>query len=200
MVVVVIVSVLVGATVLSVNVGDRARAKEFSNKFTTTMHTLSTEAILSSQSYGIHWNPSARRMDVVCLDNDTGKWIAWNSCSSKESLQKLFPRGKVGLALEQYWGVTFATDLESPALFKFGDVPLSEEEQYQRDIAQEAGLEEDGKPKEITPWMQFRPTGLWEPDGVMQVLVNQRYQTAVRWTATGRVKTVAPKILEEETQ
>ena len=202
-VVTVIISILIGATVFSVAVSDRANAKEMGKRLTTIMHTLSTESILSGESYGLDWNESGRYIAVVCFNTEEEKWLPLESCPSKQTVTEVFPNKQARLNLPRRWGMVFSTDPESAPLHEFGDVPTKTDEQDElvpevSDAATGDGQEGVEDKEEITPWVRFEPTGLWQPDGVIQIVIAEQYQIAFRWTATGRVNTMAPKPPEED--
>ena len=181
MVVVLIVSIIVGATFISVSVGERGRAKEVGKRMTTLMSTLSNESVLSGLSYGLYWDKRARIIRVLCFDTQAEKWVLLSKCSSAQQIRQLFPAAKVDIPLPSPWGMIFTSDLEGVPFAEFGDVANAE---YQDDIQVET---EEEKEKEIMPWVRFDPTGLWQPDGIVLLLVQNQPQNAFRWTATGRI-------------
>ena len=46
------------------------------------------------------------------------------------------------------------------------------------------------------PWVRFQPTGLWQPGGLLHILVDRERQAMFGWTATGRV-TIGNRAAEE---
>ncbi len=185
-VVALIIGIVISAAVLSVSVGERSRAKEFGQKFISVMNALSNEAILNGRAYGLHWDQAGRKHTVVCLHEDKGNWVALGGCPGDDKfLTRLLGGGNTAKQLPARWGMTFSTDANSAPIAGFGDVPAVDEDSVI--IIESADDEEE---KKITPWVSFEPTGLWQPDGVMRILVNQQHQMAFRWTATGRVNIV----------
>lgn len=182
-----ILSIIIGATIFSVSVGDRARAKETGQRLVSLMNALSAEAILNGQSYGLNWNPEGRYMEVICFDAEEERWVTLNRCEAGGLLEQI-GSGKV-LDLPDHWGMSFSVDLDTTPIARFGDVPGDGDEPA---VEEDDEQSEDGdEEKELLPWVSFAPTGLWAPDGVVQILVNKRRQSAFRWTATGRVNVVA---------
>lgn len=191
-----IIGIVISTAILSVSVGERSRAKEFGQKFISVMNALSNEAILNGRAYGLYWDKTGRTHTVVCLHEDQGNWVVLGGCPGNENdkfLMRLLGGGSTARQLPPHWGMTFSADAESAPSISFGDVPAVEDEDTAIVVETVDDGEDGEKRKELNPWVSFEPTGLWQPDGVMQILVNRQHQMAFRWTATGRVNIVPAK-------
>ena len=202
-VVALIIGIVISTAILSVTVAERSRAKEFGQKFISVMNALSNEAILNGRAYGLYWDQAGRKHTVVCMHEEEERWVALGGCPDNDNdkfLQGMLGGGSTAKQLPPNWGMTFSTDVNIAPTAGFGDVPVVEGQSYltdnvdveeEDDAAQsEDGEEGEEEVKDMTPWVSFEPTGLWQPDGVMQILVNLQRQMAFRWTATGRVSVV----------
>lgn len=177
-VVTVIIAVVVSATLLSVSVGERGRAQETSRRIVSLMNNLSAEAILTGVSHGLRWDPGARRL--VAVHSPAASWRPAprfgdinvpNNWSLRMSLGGL----DEGVDLAELGGDEPAADFDD------------DEDEEETEAAMRAALE---------PWVQFQPTGLWQPGGVLQIFVDQERQATFGWSATGRI--AFGKRVEEE--
>ena len=185
-VVTVIIAVVVSATLLSVSVGERGQAQETSRRIVSLMNNLSAEAILTGVAHGLRWDAGARRLVAV-----RSPATAWEPASRFGAIQ--VPNNwSLRLSLG---GLDEGVDLAS--------LDGDEDEQYEpRADEPDADAYDDEEPGAFAgrgapePWVQFQPTGLWQPGGVLQIFVDQERQATLGWSATGRI--AFGKRIEEE--
>ena len=170
-VVTVIIAVVVSATLLSVSVGERGRAQETSRRIVSLMNNLAAEAILTGVAHGLRWDAGARRLVAVRLPSTSWQPAARfgdipvpNNWSLRLSLGGL----DEGVDLADLGGDEPATGFDDD----------EEETEAAERVAPEPAPE---------PWVQFQPTGLWQPGGVLQIFVDQERQATLGWSATGRI-------------
>jgi len=174
-VVTVIIAVVVSATLLSVSVGERGKAQETGRRIVSLMNNLSAEAVLTGVPYGLRWDDGARSLVAVHLEKS-----AWARAErfgdirvpNNWSLQMSSgPDEGVDLSL-------LGRDEDDGAL---PDVNTDDEPQ---------DPDAEDEPREAVaadPWVRFQPTGLWQPGGLLHILVDRERQAMFGWTATGRV-------------
>ncbi len=182
-VVTVIIAVIVSATLLSVTVGERGRAQEVGRRIVSLMNNLSAEAILTGVPYGLRWNDGARRLVAVHL-----KKSAWTRDERFGGIQ--VPRN---WSLQMSSGVGEGVDLALLGRDEDDEtLPAVDED----DPDDPQAPEESRKDPAADPWVRFHPTGLWQPGGILQILVDRDRQAMFGWTATGRV-TIGNRAAEE---
>ncbi len=166
-VVTVIIAVVVSATLLSVSVGERGRAQETSRRIVSLMNNLSAEAILTGVAHGLRWDPGARRLAAVRLPA-----TSWQPAARFGDIN--VPNNwSLRLSLG---GLDEGVDLADLG----GDEPAAgfDDDEEEAEAARRVAVE---------PWVQFQPTGLWQPGGILQIFVDQERQATFGWSATGRI-------------
>jgi len=173
-VVTVIIAVVVSATLLSVSVGERGKAQETGRRIVSLMNNLSAEAVLTGVPYGLRWDDGARSLVAVHLEKS-----AWARAERFGDI-----RVPNNWSLQMSSGPDEGVDLsllgrdEDDAL---PDVNTDDEPQ---------DPDAEDEPREAVaadPWVRFQPTGLWQPGGLLHILVDRERQAMFGWTATGRV-------------
>jgi len=173
-VVTVIIAVVVSATLLSVSVGERGKAQETGRRIVSLMNNLSAEAVLTGVPYGLRWDDGARSLVAVHLEKS-----AWARAERFGDIR--VPNNG---SLQMSSGPDEGVDLsllgrdEDDAL---PDVNTDDEPQ---------DPDAEDEPREAVaadPWVRFQPTGLWQPGGLLHILVDRERQAMFGWTATGRV-------------
>lgn len=176
--VVLIVSIIIGAGVLSVSVGDRGRVQEAMRNTVSMMNAMADEAILSGHRYAMAWDEQAHDMQPLCRNEEQRNWECNATC---------FPGGceNIKVSFQASWKLLFQ-DAEGSEFSSVSEyVNLKEQEQ-----AEERNLSGDDSKKETRwrPLVQFHPTGLWEPSGTMRVVFDEEQYLSLNWTATGRIR------------
>lgn len=180
-VVTVIIAVVVSATLLSVSVGERGKAQETGRRIVSLMNNLSAEAILTGVPYGLRWDDGARSLVAVHLEKS-----AWARAERFGDI-----RVPNNWSLQMSSGVDEGVDLsllgrdeDDGALPE----PDTDDDEQETDEPREAVVAD--------PWVRFQPTGLWQPGGLLHILVDRERQAMFGWTATGRV-TIGSRAAEE---
>lgn len=179
-VVTVIIAVVVSATLLSVSVGERGKAQETGRRIVSLMNNLSAEAILTGVPYGLRWDDGARSLVAVHLEKS-----AWARAERFGDI-----RVPNNWSLQMSSGVDEGVDLSL--------LGRDEDDGVLPDTDDDESQEED-EPREAVvadPWVRFQPTGLWQPGGLLHILVDRERQAMFGWTATGRV-TIGSRAAEE---
>jgi len=172
-VVTVIIAVVVSATLLSVSVGERGKAQETGRRIVSLMNNLSAEAVLTGVPYGLRWDDGARSLVAVHLEKS-----AWARAERFGDI-----RVPNNWSLQMSSGPDEGVDLsllgrdEDDAL---PDVNTDDE-------PQDPDAEDEPREAAADPWVRFQPTGLWQPGGLLHILVDRERQAMFGWTATGRV-------------
>jgi len=172
-VVTVIIAVVVSATLLSVSVGERGKAQETGRRIVSLMNNLSAEAVLTGVPYGLRWDDGARSLVAVHLEKS-----AWARAERFGDI-----RVPNNWSLQMSSGPDEGVDLsllgrdEDDAL---PDVNTDDE-------PQDPDAEDEPREDAADPWVRFQPTGLWQPGGLLHILVDRERQAMFGWTATGRV-------------
>jgi len=186
-VVTVIIAVVVSATLLSVSVGERGKAQETGRRIVSLMNNLSAEAVLTGVPYGLRWDDGARRLVAVHL-----KESAWARADRFGDI-----RVPNNWSLQMSSGLDEGVDLsllggdeDDGAL---SDADDDTDTDYDDDQSQEA---DEADKAAADPWVRFQPTGLWQPGGLLHILVDRERQAMFGWTATGRV-TIGNRAAEE---
>ena len=166
-VVTVIIAVIVSATLLSVSIGERGRAQEVSRRLVSLMNNLSAEAILTGVPRGLRWDENTRRVVAVYLQESS-----WRRDARFGDV-----RVPGNWSLRMSSGTEEGVDLAS--LSDAGDdAPPADDDE---------GAAAESERVAVEPWVRFQPTGLWQPDGILQILIDRETQATFGWTATGRV-------------
>lgn len=179
-VVTVIIAVVVSATLLSVSVGERGKAQETGRRIVSLMNNLSAEAILTGVPYGLRWDDGARSLVAVHLEKS-----AWARAERFGDI-----RVPNNWSLQMSSGPDEGVDLSL--------LGRDEDDGVLPDTDDDESQEED-EPREAVvadPWVRFQPTGLWQPGGLLHILVDRERQAMFGWTATGRV-TIGSRAAEE---
>ena len=182
--VVLIVSIIIGAGVLSVSVGDRGRVQESMRNTVSLMNVMADEAILSGRRYAMAWDQKARYLQPLCRNEERRDWECNSTC---------FPSGceNIRVAMQAGWKLLFQ-DAEGS---EFSSVSEYVELQAQEEL-EEPLLDDDESTQKKPSWrplVQFHPTGLWQPSGTMRVVYDQEQYLSLSWTATGRVRFGEPE-------
>ena len=178
--VVLIVSIIIGAGMLSVSVGDRGRVQESMRNTVSVMNAMADEAILSGRRYAIAWDEQAHYLQPLCRNEEQRNWECNNTC---------FPSGceNIKIPLQSAWKLLFQ-DTEGSEFSSVSEyVSQQEQEQQEEPILSEADDDTQVRPQ-WRPLVQFYPTGLWEPSGTMRVVFDEGQYLSLSWTATGRVR------------
>ena len=180
--VVLIVSIIIGAGVLSVSVGDRGRVQEAMRNTVSMMNAMADEAILSGRRYAVAWDEKAHYLQPLCRNEEQRDWECSKAC---------FPNGcnNIKVSLQAGWKLLFQ-DTEGSEFSSVTEyVDLKAEEQPEDDDYYDYEDEENERNKpQWRPLVQFHPTGLWEPSGTMRVVFDEKKHLSLSWTATGRVR------------
>lgn len=183
-VVTVIIAVVVSATLLSVSVGERGKAQETGRRIVSLMNNLSAEAILTGVPYGLRWDDGARSLVAVHLEKS-----AWARAERFGDI-----RVPNNWSLQMSSGPDEGVDLsllgrdEDDGVLPDADTDTDDDESQEEDEPREAVVAD--------PWVRFQPTGLWQPGGLLHILVDRERQAMFGWTATGRV-TIGSRAAEE---
>lgn len=174
-VVTVIIAVVVSATLLSVSVGERGKAQETGRRIVSLMNNLSAEAILTGVPYGLRWDDGARSLVAVHLEKS-----AWARAERFGDI-----RVPNNWSLQMSSGPDEGVDLSLLGRDEDdGALPDADTDDEPQDP------DEADEPREAVvadPWVRFQPTGLWQPGGLLHILVDRERQAMFGWTATGRV-------------
>ncbi len=180
--VVLIVSIIVGAGILSVSVGDRGRVQEAMRNTVSMMNAMADEAILSGRRYAVAWDEKSHYLQPLCRNEERRDWECSKSC---------FPNGcnNIKVSLQTGWKLLFQ-DAEGSEFSSVSEyVNLRAQEQPDDDDLSLYEDEDDERNKpQWRPLVQFHPTGLWEPSGTMRVVFDEKKHLSLSWTATGRVR------------
>lgn len=183
-VVTVIIAVVVSATLLSVSVGERGKAQETGRRIVSLMNNLSAEAILTGVPYGLRWDDGARSLVAVHLEES-----AWARAERFGDI-----RVPNNWSLQMSSGPDEGVDLSLLGRDEDdGVLPEADTDDEPQDP------DEADEPREAVaadPWVRFQPTGLWQPGGLLHILVDRERQAMFGWTATGRV-TIGSRAAEE---
>ena len=180
--VVLIISIIVGAGLLSVSIGDRSHAREQTRRLISVMNALSDEAILTGQQYVMVWNQRSHHLTPMCLSRDLAedapRWVCDNcSVCSNTDWKIVFPKEwKLLLASDSDHDFSFATDLTK----------LPDDYEYLGD--------KERQQLRLKPLVQLHATGLWEPSANIRVVFDDNQYLSLGWTATGRVHFGEPKL------
>ncbi|MXX98768.1 MAG: type II secretion system protein [Gammaproteobacteria bacterium] len=178
--VVLIVSVIIGAGILSVSVGDRGRVQEAMRSTVSMMNAVADEAILSGRRYAVVWDKQSHFLRPLCRNEEKRNWECNKAC---------FPDGceNIKVSLQAGWKLLFqdAEGSEFNALSEQIDEDEEQQSDYQDSDEDDA---ETKKERQWQPLVQFHPTGLWEPSGTMRVVYDEKQYLSLSWTATGRVR------------
>ena len=181
--VVLIVSIIIGAGILSVSVGDRGRVQETMRNTVSMMNAMADEAILSGRRYAMAWDEKANYLQPLCRNEEQRDWECSTTC---------FPNGcnEIKVSLQAGWKLLFQ-DTEGSEFSSVSEY-VNLKEQEQPDDDEDLSLYEDEDEQQNKPqWrplVQFHPTGLWEPSGTMRVVFDEKKHLSLSWTATGRVR------------
>lgn len=183
-VVTVIIAVVVSATLLSVSVGERGKAQETGRRIVSLMNNLSAEAILTGVPYGLRWDDGARSLVAVHLEKS-----AWARAERFGDI-----RVPNNWSLQMSSGPDEGVDLSLLGRDEDdGALPAADTDDESQDP------DEADEPREAVvadPWVRFQPTGLWQPGGLLHILVDRERQAMFGWTATGRV-TIGSRAADE---
>ena len=178
--VVLIVSIIIGAGVLSVSVGDRGRVQETMRNTVSMMNAMADEAILSGRRYAMAWDEQSHYMQPLCRNEEQQNWECNKTC---------FPGGceNIKVPFQTSWKLLFqdAEGGDFSSVSEYVNLKEEEEEQYEE---QDLSDDDPRKKKQWQTLVQFHPTGLWEPSGTMRVIFDEEQYLSLNWTATGRVR------------
>ena len=183
--VVLIVSIIIGAGILSVSVGDRGRVQESMRNTVSIMNVMADEAILSGRRYAIAWNEQAHYLQPLCRNEEQRDWECNLTC---------FPSGceDIKVPMQDEWKLLFQ-DAEGSEFSSVSDYVDIKAEEQAIDDDDEYDDDDTQKKQQWKPFVQFHPTGLWEPSGTMRVVYDEKQYLSLSWTATGRVHFGEPK-------
>ena len=175
--VVLIVSIIIGAGVLSVSVGDRGRVQESMRNTVSMMNVMADEAILSGRRYAMAWDEQAHYLQPLCRNEEQRDWECSNTC---------FPTGceNIKVAMQAGWKLLFQ-DTEGSEFSSLSEYVKLQEQSEQPLVSDD---ESSQKRPRWRPWVEFHPTGLWQPSGTMRVVYDKEQYLSLSWTATGRVR------------
>ena len=184
--VVLIVSIIVGAGILSVSVGDRGRVQEAMRNTASMMNAMADEAILSGRRYAVAWDEKSHYLQPLCRNEEQRDWECSKTC---------FPNGcnNLKVSLQTGWKLLFQ-DTEGSEFSSVSEyVNLRAQEQPDEDDSslyedEDENEENEQNKRQWQPLVQFHPTGLWEPSGTMRVVFDEKKHLSLSWTATGRVR------------
>ena len=181
--VVLIVSIIIGAGVLSVSVGDRGRVQETMRNTVSMMNAMADEAILSGRRYAVAWDEKAHYLQPLCRNEEQRNWECTESC---------FPNGcnNIKISLQSGWKLLFqdAEGSEFSSVTEYVNLRAEEQSDDDDDYYDDEDEDETQKKPQWRPLVQFHPTGLWEPSGTMRVVFDEEKHLSLSWTATGRVR------------
>ena len=181
--VVLIVSIIVGAGVLSVSVGDRGRVQETMRNTVSMMNAMADEAILSGRRYAVAWDEKSHYLQPLCRNEERRDWECNKAC---------FPGGceNIKISLQSGWKLLFqeAEGSEFSSVAEYVDLKAQEQPEEQDLSEDEIEFNESQRKRQWRPLVQFHPTGLWEPSGTMRVVYDEKQYLSLSWTATGRVR------------
>ena len=173
--VVLIISIIIGAGVLSVSVGDRSHAREQARRLISIMNALSDEAILTGRPYAMVWNQQSYRITPMCPNRDRAedapRWVCSNCpvCSHRDWAITLPRQWRLLLADGSDHDFSFAKDLTA----------LPEDYEYLED--------QERQRLQLRALVQLHATGLWQPSANIRIVFEDNQYLAFGWTATGRV-------------
>jgi len=173
-VVTVIIAVVVSATLLSVSVGERGKAQETGRRIVSLMNNLSAEAVLTGVPYGLRWDDGARSLVAVHLEKS-----AWARAERFGDI-----RVPNNWSLQMSSGPDEGVDLSLLGRDEDDGAPPDVDAD---DEPQDPDEEDEPRETVADPWVRFQPTGLWQPGGLLHILVDRERQAMFGWTATGRV-------------
>ena len=164
MVVVIIVSVVVGSILLSVDITGSQKTRAVVSDVQLLMQGLSNEAILEGNHYGIKWERAAQRF--VPVVETGGGWSVYTTLKGERPDYK--PVSWKG----------FAEIAMTVGAISF-DGRFKDDENFY------AGRDQEKGPQ--GPLVEFWPTGLWQPAGEIEFFVGKRPYATLAWTAAGRM-------------
>lgn len=186
--VVLIISIIIGAGVLSVSVGDRGRVQEVIRNTVSMMNAMADEAILSGRRYAMVWDEQAHYLRPLCRNEEQQNWECSKAC---------FPSGcdNITVPLQAGWKLLFQ-DQEGSEFSSVSEyVNQNKQDDERQSDMQDSNAENPTlyKERQWQPLVQFHPTGLWEPSGTMRIVFDDKQYLSLNWTATGRVRFGEPK-------
>ena len=153
--VVLIVSIIIGAGILSVSVGDRGRVQETMRNTVSMMNAMADEAILSGRRYAMAWDEQSHYLQPLCRNEEQRDWECSKAC---------FPNGcnNLKVSLQTGWKLLFQ-DTEGSEFSSVSEyVNLRAQEQPDEDdsnLYEDEEEENEQNKRQWQPLVQFHPTG-----------------------------------------
>jgi len=186
LVVILLISIIIGAGMLSVSVGERGRVQEVMRNTVSIMNAVADEAILSGRRYAMVWDDHGHHLRALCHNEAQRNWECTADC---------FPGGceQLQIALQPSWKILFQdpSSGEFSAILERADDADDALDDDANDDAYNDDWDGESPPEKKPRWkpiVQFHPTGLWEPSGALRVVYDQQQSLSLNWTATGRVR------------
>lgn len=163
MVVVLIVSVMVGSVLFSVDLTGSQKLRTAVSDVQLLMRGLSNEAILEGRHYGLRWERRAQRF--VPVVNNGGGWSGYSGRGGERpDFRAVSWKGFAEIAIT-VGGIRF-------------------DERFKDDEHFYAGRDQEAAERIL---VEFQPTGLWEPAGEIRFFVASKPYASLEWTAAGKM-------------